>query len=112
MILAVWPLPQGPIKVTCAPRSRNTGSACRKSSGEPPAMMVNAPSRAAPGPPETGASTQRKPASAAAREPLDQRPKRPNIGGALAPLGKIGARVGEGEGGREIEADQIGRAHV
>src|SRR3546814_16187123 len=42
----------------------------------------------------------------AAREPLDQRPKRPNIGGALAPLGKIGARVGEGEGGREIEADQ------
>src|SRR3546814_8849942 len=42
----------------------------------------------------------------AAREPLDQRPKRPNIGGALAPMGKIGARVGEGEGGREIEADQ------
>src|SRR3546814_415685 len=42
----------------------------------------------------------------AAGEPLDQRPKRPNIDGALAPLGKIGARVGEGEGGREIETDQ------
>src|SRR3546814_16957951 len=46
----------------------------------------------------------------AAGEPLDQRPKRPNIDGALAPLGKIGARGGEGDGGRETETDQHNHA--
>src|SRR3546814_11557469 len=41
----------------------------------------------------------------ALREPIDQRPERPNIGGARGSFGKIGARAGQGESRREIEAE-------
>src|SRR3546814_17427488 len=46
----------------------------------------------------------------ALREPFDQRPERPNLGGARRPIGKIGARVGQGEGRRKIAADPHGTA--
>ncbi len=42
----------------------------------------------------------------ARRQPLDERPKVANPVRAVAPTGKIGVAVGEGEGGREVETDQ------
>src|SRR3954447_24940644 len=66
MTFTVWPWPSGPAWTISSPMASNSGRACSKSSGAPPAMMVRVPSSAFGDDPVTGASMKRTPRSARA----------------------------------------------
>src|SRR5215213_6363586 len=63
IILVVWPAPLEPMWVKLPAMSAMRGRMRAMSSGAPPAITVMVPSRAAAGPPDTGASTQPIPVS-------------------------------------------------
>ena len=60
--LTVWPAPFGPTWTTVLPTASRTGRAASKSSAVPPTMIDSAAFFAPASPPETGASSRRKPA--------------------------------------------------
>ncbi len=64
--LTVCPAPCGPQRTMVVPSASNRGRAASKSSWGPPTMMDSTASMAPASPPETGASSTRRPRSAAA----------------------------------------------
>ena len=58
--LVAWPAPAPPMCVIC-PSCAITGAMRAIASAAPPAMMASVPVSAAPGPPDTGASTNAAP---------------------------------------------------
>src|ERR1700754_225945 len=62
--LTVWPEPDGPTCTMVAPTTSKTGAASVKSSAAPPTMIDKLPSIAPASPPETGASSTRRPRAA------------------------------------------------
>ena len=65
-ILASWPEPLGPSSVIAFANAIATGLASAKAAASPPHITVRAPLMAPRFPPETGASTKRRPLPAAA----------------------------------------------
>jgi hypothetical protein len=64
--LTVCPAPAGPTWTIVVPSASSTGWAAATSSSDPPTMMESVPSTAPRSPPETGASSTRKPSAATA----------------------------------------------
>ncbi len=62
--LTAWPAPIGPTWVIVRPIAARTGRACSTSAASPPTKIVRVALRAPSLPPETGASTIRRPRSA------------------------------------------------
>ena len=63
--LTVWPEPDGPTCTMVLPTASKTGAAASKSAAAPPTMIDSTPSIAPCSPPDTGASSIRKPRSVA-----------------------------------------------
>ena len=61
--LTVWPAPLGPTCTIVLPTASKIGLAAAKSSAAPPTMIDSAAFLAPASPPETGASSSRKPRS-------------------------------------------------
>ena len=64
-ILASWPAPLGPTRVTALAKHSASGLTASKGAPSPPHITVRAPFTAPAWPPETGASTKCKPRESA-----------------------------------------------